>query len=275
MWSASAAFDGAAARLLPAAEHLIAFNGTALAQFAAARKAGSTSVSLMSANSHMRRVVRQHAAAHRRYPLEAPWATRLLERNVREYGAADRIYVTSSYSWQSFVEEGISEELLARFELTPARRFTPARAQPASAAFEVLYVGALTVHKGVPLLIEAVRRLPFDDLRLVLMGGWKTRGMRRFIQRATARDARISVAPGDPLPRLAQARLFVHPAYEDGFAYAPAEALACGVPVLVSDDTGMKELIATERDGLVLPTGDLDALSDAIAAAYRGEIFNA
>jgi glycosyltransferase involved in cell wall biosynthesis len=67
------------------------------------------------------------------------------------------------------------------------------------------------------------------------------------------------------------ARLYVHPAYEDGFAYAPAEALACGLPVLVSEDTGMKELIEVGTNGLVLPTGDLDALTEAIDAVYRGE----
>ena len=50
------------------------------------------------------------------------------------------------------------------------------------------------------------------------------------------------------------------------------EALACGVPVIVSEDTGMKELIRAERDGLVLPTGDLVALTEAIGACYRGEL---
>ncbi len=67
----------------------------------------------------------------------------------------------------------------------------------------------------------------------------------------------------------------MHPAYEDGFAYAPAEALAAGVPVLVSEDTGMKDLIERGRDGEVLPTGDLDALTEAIDAAYRGELLAA
>jgi glycosyltransferase involved in cell wall biosynthesis len=275
MWSASAGFDAAAARRLPPAEHLIAFNGTALAQFAAAREARYASVSLMSANSHMRHVLRQHAAAHRSYPLEPQWATHLEARNLREYDAADRIFVTSRYTWQSFVEEGVSEEQLALFPLTPSPRFAPTPSSRPGGSFDVLYVGALTVHKGVPLLIDAIRPLPFSNLRLVLVGGWKTRGMRRFLQRAIAADPRISVHPGDPLPRLRQARLYVHAAYEDGFAYAPAEALACGVPVLVSEDTGMKELIGSAREGLVLATGDLAALREAIAAAYRGEIFDA
>jgi glycosyltransferase involved in cell wall biosynthesis len=96
--------------------------------------------------------------------------------------------------------------------------------------------------------------------------------MRRYIERGRSEDSRISAGPGDPLARLHDASLCVHPAYEDGFAYAPAEALACGVPVIVSEDTGMKELIGSRRDGLVVPTGDADALAQAIDAAYRGEI---
>jgi glycosyltransferase involved in cell wall biosynthesis len=128
------------------------------------------------------------------------------------------------------------------------------------------------VHKGVPLLLDAFSRLGYPDLRLVLVGGWKTREMRNFIGRACERDPRILVRPGDPLAHLQGARVYVHAAYEDGFAYAPAEALACGVPLLVSEDTGMKELIESERDGLVLPTGDREALTQALEAAYRGEI---
>jgi len=55
----------------------------------------------------------------------------------------------------------------------------------------------------------------------------------------------------------------VHPTYEDGFAYAPAEALACGVPVLVSEDTGMRELIEPGVSGQIVPTDDPGALSEA------------
>jgi len=275
MWAVSVGFDSAAARLLPAAEHLISFNGTSLAQFRAARKARWSSLSLVSANSHMRRVLRQHARAHREYPVERPWPTRLLARNLREYTRADRIYVSSRYVWASFVEEGFPERLLSPFPLTPHPRFTPRVLTPPSATFDVVYVGGLTVHKGIPLLVDAIRRLPFADLRLVLVGGWKTRGMRRFLEAAAAGDSRIEVRPGDPLPRLRAARVCVHPAYEDGFAYAPAEALACGIPVIVSEDTGMKDLIRPGRDGVVVPTGDLGALTEAIGTCYHGELLRA
>ncbi len=280
-------FDGFAAARLGAGEHLIAFNGQALAQFEAAARAGYSSRSLVSANSHLRQVVHRHAVARKRYPLEGSWTSHLLERNLAEYERADRIYVASDYVRDSFLREGFAEERLADFPLTPDPRYSPQDAcerdrsdcagAPGGAGdrFDVVYVGSLAVHKGVPLLIDAFRRLAHTDLRLVLVGGWGTRGMRRFVQAACAADRRIVVSPGDPLQSLRAASLCVHPAYEDGFAYAPAEALACGVPLLVSEDTGMKELIDGPRSGLVLPTGDLDALSEAIDAAYRGEAFAA
>ncbi len=270
-WAASVAFDARAARAQPDTDHLIAFNGQALAQFARARRGSRASVSLVAANSHLRRVVRQHAKAYARYPLERSWAPRLLARNLREYARADRVYYSSRYIRESFLEEGFSEERLCALPLTPDPRYAPA-ARPSSASFDVVYVGSLTVAKGIPLLVEAFGRLAHADMRLVLVGGWGTRGMRRHLERARARDPRIVICPGDPLPHLRSARLYVHPAYEDGFAYAPAEALACGVPVIVSEDTGMKELISSPELGMVVPTGDLDALSEAIGAAYAGEI---
>jgi len=271
-WRGSVEFDRYAASRLPDAEHLVGFNGSSLAQLRAARRRGFRSLSLMAANSHLRRVIRQHELAARRYPLERPWATRLLGRNLAEYDLVDRIHVCSRYTRDSFLEEGFSEETLSFFPLIPDRRYEPDGNAPAD-VFEVVYAGSLTVNKGVPLLIDAFTRLPHADARLVLVGGWKTRGMRRFVEQARARDERITVSPGNVRERLRSAHLFVHATYEDGFAYAPAEALACGIPVLVSEDTGMKELLTAGVNGMVLPTGDLDALSEAIDAAYRGEAF--
>jgi glycosyltransferase involved in cell wall biosynthesis len=266
-------FDTYAAQRLPDAEHLIAFNGQALTQLRAATQRNYLSRSLVSANSHIRHVVRQHARAHRQYPLEGSWATHLVKRNLSEYAQVDRIYVASEYTRDSFLREGFREEQLSRFQFTPDPRYECDGSSRSPSLFKIVFTGSLSVAKGVPLLIDAVRRLPYKDLRLVLVGGWATRGMRRFVQAACAEDPRISSGPGDPLPHLRDARLYVHPSFEDGFAYAPVEALVAGVPVIVSEDTGMKELIDPPRTGLIVPTGDLAALSEAIDAAYRREIF--
>ncbi|HEX3510319.1 MAG TPA: glycosyltransferase family 4 protein [Solirubrobacteraceae bacterium] len=270
LWSASVGFDRAAAAALRPADHLIGFNGTSLRQM----RAASCPASIVSATAHMRHVVEQHTRAHRQYPLERPWAARLLARNLAEYERAERIYVSSRYVRQSFVDRGVREDLLVEFPLTPDPRYRPAAPGGVRETFDVVYVGGLSVDKGVPLLLEAIARVQAPDLRLLLVGGWKSRGMRRHVMAACARDPRVQLAPGDPLERLRGASLYVHPTYSDGFAYAPAEALACGVPVFVSEDTGMKELVLAGENGLVLPTGDVTALAEAIGAAHRRELLS-
>ncbi len=270
------AFDQAAARRLPRdAEHLLVFAGHALAHASRARALGYRSIGLIAPTAHMTYVARQHEKAYRLHPIERPWALPLSSRYEREYEAVERIFVASRLSWESFATAGVDESRLRHFPLTPHERYAPSSRTKQASTFNVVYVGALAVHKGVPLLIEAVRRLRFDDLRLILVGGWGTRGMRRYIEQSTQRDARILVQPGDPLPQLNEADVLAHPSYQDGFAYAPAEALACGVPVIVTEDTGMKELVRDDVNGRVIPTGDLDALTCAIEAAYRGQLLRA
>ena len=274
IWASSASFDAAAARRLDGAEHLIAFSGQARAQFRRAGERGLGSRSLVSPTSHLTGVDRRYREAIARHPLEQPWTTHLLRRSLTEYRLAERIYVSSRYVLESFLEQGISEDRLTLFPLTPDEAFRPSAEPNDSSLFEILYVGSLSVVKGVPLLLEAFARQPGDELRLILLGGWESRGMRRHIEAACAADPRIEVRPGRPLERLRTARLFVHPSYEDGFSYSCAEALACGVPVIASANTGAKELIDPGRTGVVAPTGDLDWLTEALAAAHRGELLN-
>jgi len=270
-WRANVEFDLAAAASRRQVEQLVAFAGQALAQLRGARRAATSVRAVMSATAHIASVERQHALARSRHPIEPAWSGRLQRRSLLEYGEAQRIYVSSDYALQSFLEAGVPAERMALFPLTPAARFAPTGA-PSVGTFDVVYVGGLSVVKGTPVLLDAFARLPHRDLRLLLVGGPETRGMRRHLALARARDARIVVCPGDPLKALRQAQLYVHPSYSDGFGYAPAEALACGVPAIVSEDTGMKELIAAGLPGLVLATGEVDALAEAIDCAYRGEL---
>jgi glycosyltransferase involved in cell wall biosynthesis len=113
---------------------------------------------------------------------------------------------------------------------------------------------------GIGVLLEAFSRLLDPAARLTLVGGSGSRGMRRFLERWRRFDNRVRIAPGDPLPHLRDADVYVHPSYQDGFGLAPMEALACGVPVIVTEDTGMKEHIRPGENGFIVPTGDWPAL---------------
>jgi len=263
-------FDEYAARNLPEADALMAFNRQALAQFGRAGELGYRDRMLVTGSPHVMRVARQHGLSFEQEPIEPSFGTAVEERYLREYELADAIYVASHYTLESFVEGGVERERLRLFPLTPDPRFTPGPATRDT--FDVVYVGSLSVAKGTSLLVRAFRALSAPDLRLRLVGNTKSPPMRHWLEREIAADPRITVGPGDPLPVYRAAGLCVHPTWEDGFAYAPAEALACGVPVAVSADTGMRELIRPGVSGVVLPTGDASAITAAIEAAYRGEL---
>ena len=124
--------------------------------------------------------------------------------------------------------------------------------------------------KGVHVLLDAFSRFDEPLAELTLVGGWATRGMRHFIEKRLAADPRIRTRVGDPLPYLQEADVCVHPSFHDGLGLAPMEALACGTPVIVTEDTGMREHVRQGFNGFVIPTGDAVALFEHLEIVRTG-----
>jgi glycosyltransferase involved in cell wall biosynthesis len=245
----------------------IGFGGQSRHCFERAKALGYRRVELIAANSHVNNVARRHALALRDYPLEKSWLNSdQVRKTLEEYQLADVIHCGSEYTSQSFLAEGVAAEKLNRLHYPVDPRFVRPSQRPGDGLFRIVFTGSLTVMKGVPLLIEAFSTMTDPDMRLMLVGGSGTRGMHGYLRRALADDPRIHMTPGDPLPHLQKADVYVHPSYEDGFAYAPMEALACGVPVIVTEDTGMKEHVNEGVNGLVIPTGNVPAIVEHLKA---------
>jgi glycosyltransferase involved in cell wall biosynthesis len=255
--------DVAVARALDRhADTFIGFNGQSLRSFAVARSRGFRQAALIAATSHVRNVQRKHAALLARYPIDESWLNEAqVRKTLAEYDAADLIIVGSEYTRQSMLAEGISASKLVKFTYYAHPRFKPDAGVPIdTGCFRIVYCGAVTPMKGVPVLIEAFRRFDHLGAELVIVGGTGSRSMRRYMRNVLRRDPRIKLAPGDPLPALRQARAYVHASGEDGFGYAPMEALACGVPVIVTQDTGMKEHVREGENGFIVPTGQWEPI---------------
>jgi glycosyltransferase involved in cell wall biosynthesis len=261
------AFDRAVADRLVPAERFTAFAGKALHSLRRARALGAGRVDVVAPNAHVDDVARLHrlAAAHagiRDTWLSAPEQ----EKTRREYAEADVVLVHSHYVRDAMLRHGVPEEKLERTVLRVPARFAPPAARPDDGVFRVAYVGRLEATKGLTVLLEAFRSLPFADAELRLVGAWTSRPMRRLIEVTAARDPRIRVGPDDPLPVYQRADVYVHPTYEDGYAYTPVEALACGAPVVVTEETGMKEYVVEGENGYVVPVGDAGAVVERLVA---------
>lgn len=140
------------------------------------------------------------------------------------------------------------------------------------AARLILFLGRLHPRKGAHLLAEALGRLKRDDAWLVLAG--PDEGGFALVRAQPHTDpARIVVtgylAGAARLAALAAADLFVLPAVGEGLPLAALEALAAGVPVLVSPECHLPEVAAFGAGVVAAPT--VDALAEALASLLAAD----
>ena len=135
----------------------------------------------------------------------------------------------------------------------------------------VLYLGKLTPRKGLDVLLDAFHRLPRPEAILAIAGNDMGSGAMVDATIAAlglgARARRIGLLAGSSrLDALAAADVVVYPSQHEVFGLVAVEALMCGTPVVVCDDSGCGEIVTQAGGGLAVPYGDSRRLAEAIAS---------
>lgn len=142
-----------------------------------------------------------------------------------------------------------------------------------AASFVVLTVGRLDPQKGHADLIAAFGRLRSarPDLHLLIAGEGPERArLEKLICSHGLRDrVRLLGQVANVSELLRVADLFAFPSHFEGTPFSMLEAMAQGVPVLAARFGGADEVIEDGRSGLLVATGDADALADRIGWAVR------
>jgi glycosyltransferase involved in cell wall biosynthesis len=133
----------------------------------------------------------------------------------------------------------------------------------------VLLLGKLTPRKGADLLLDAFDRIPDTSARLLIagndMGVSVLRRVKVEASTGAGRIVRIGLLRGrERLEALASADVVVYPSRHEVFGLVPIEALLCGTPVVVSNDSGCGEIIGRIGGGHAVPHGDRESLAKAI-----------
>jgi glycosyltransferase involved in cell wall biosynthesis len=136
---------------------------------------------------------------------------------------------------------------------------------------EILSIGSLYTRKGCDLLIEAWASVAteYPESTLNIIGkGPQRETLERRVEDLEIQDTVVFhgyVERDVLLDMLASSRAFVHPSRSEGFPHVRLEAMASGCPVIASNVTGTNEMIRDGKDGLVIPTDDVDRLTEAIS----------
>lgn len=199
--------------------------------------------------------------------LEHP-TLQMVERVEEEYELADSIRVSSPWAKDSMVSRGVPASKiqvvaqplnLSRFYPNPERAET-------NGPLRVCYVGNLNLAKGFTYLLRAIRSVGHERITLEVVGATGSRSSRRLFERER-QGLSVASAPGNPVPAYQRAEVFVMPSLHDGFGFVVAEAMACGLPVIVTEDCGAAGWVRDGQTGWVVPAGQAEALAEALTDA--------
>jgi glycosyltransferase involved in cell wall biosynthesis len=252
-----------------------AFTGVALEMFEHCEIRGTLRI-LDSPNGHIRAfrevIDRESQELLGKLDLSHP-TRRMVARIEREYQLATKIRVASHWAKRSLVGRGVPETKVHVCDLeVDVERFRPDSSGTTRNDFRVCYVGSVDLRKGVVYLLRALRQLgPGISLRIV--GTTGSRALRALVERESS-GLSLNMSPGDPIPIYQSSDIFVLPTLEDGFGYVAAEAMACGLPVVVTEACGVSEWVTHGETGWIVPARSAEALATALDAARskRGDL---
>lgn len=199
----------------------------------------------------------------------------MLQRFLGECKQADLIVVLSEVAKQTFVQAGFAPEKVA--VLTPfvdTVRFHPV--PKLDQVFRVLYVGTIEPRKGVPYLINAFADANIPNSELLIVGGTSTRALRILMENALSKHANIKqefwdFSCADPTAVFGKCSVLVLPSVEDGFGLVALEAMACGLPVIVTSQCGAADVVAQGVNGFVVPPRDVESLGNKLIFLAENE----
>jgi glycosyltransferase involved in cell wall biosynthesis len=177
---------------------------------------------------------------------------------------ADWLVAPSEFVVRSLIEVGLPREkiILVPFGVD-VDRFRPRQAAVSSRPFTVLYVGQIALRKGLQYLLEAWRGLDSTGARLRLIGPIAEEAGRWLLDKYAGLYEWIPNIPNHELHHYYQdSDLFVLPSLAEGSALVSYEALASGLPCIVTENSG--SVIRDGVDGLVVPPRDVYGLQRAI-----------
>lgn len=198
-------------------------------------------------------------------PYRSAWQTLYHLAVIRPYVRASLHAATAVTVVSCYAADGLKRTLayqLAQpiYNFVDCDEFVPGSPLPQTGPFRLLFVGNWSSLKGSEVLMAVMRQLgPTFQLRF-------TSGLK---------DLRPSTITNNmiPLGRLTRrediAREYqncdavIVPSFFEGFGYVALEGMACGKPVIASNNSAIPEVVEDQVTGILCPTGDVEAFTAA------------
>jgi glycosyltransferase involved in cell wall biosynthesis len=191
-----------------------------------------------------------------------------MEQELLEYKMADSISIPSSFVERTFLENGITKDKLIKVPYgVDLREFRQMPKQ--DDVFRVVFAGSMELQKGVHYLLQAFSELKLPDAELWLVGGAMP-DIEPFFKRYAGAFHHFGHQPQAKLHEYySQCSVFAICSIQEGLALVQPQAMACGLPLLCTLNSGGEDLIENGKEGFVLPIREVEALKEKILFLYE------
>ena len=199
-----------------------------------------------------------------------PIDKRIIEKEIREYNLSDYIFVPSAFAKKTFIENGINEKKIIKVPYgTNLDEFYAE--ENISKQFTIISTGHISVRKGSLYLLEAFSELNLDDSKLLMVGNIE-KDLFPFLKPFFLNPNIIfqkHVNQKKLRSFYNNSNLFVTSSLEEGLAVVQIQAMACGLPLICTPNSGGEELIEEGKNGFICPIRDKDYLKNKIIYFYN------
>ena len=264
-WWLALTLDGYVAGRLPDCDVFIGISGSGLKTGRLAQKRGGKYI-CDRGSSHIRYTNEILTEEYRRWGQEFEGVYhKHLTREDQEYEQSDAITVPSEFARRTYIEMGVPPEKLRHVAYgADLSRFSKV-ADPPVDSFEVLCVGQIAFQKGVPYLLEAFEKFRHPRKRLTMVGAVAPE-MEQFLKGKQWEHVEFlgNVPHARMKDVMSRSHVVVFPSINDGFGMVIGEAMACGCPVISSENSGGMDLIKDGHEGYVVPIRDSASITDRL-----------
>jgi alpha-maltose-1-phosphate synthase len=256
------------AKVIHDASLVMGFDGSSVVLVERSRKAGKP-FCLNQSIGHPLSMARVFSKIKEQYPEwemdVRPKQAEFIEFEATEHRLADVIVVPSKFVASTLIENGVEAAKLAIVPFgTDTEFFKPTIDRPSNPQSVFLFVGSLNARKGMPVLLNAWRRLNPSHCQLLIAGYGEIPD--HEIRKGIPDSVRILGRKNrnELKELLDRADVFLFPSYFEGLAQVQIEAQAMGVPVVGTRASGAEDLVENGINGIIIPEGSEEDLMEAI-----------
>ena len=203
----------------------------------------------------------------------------IVAKEKLEYDLADYISVPTEFVKKTFINNGIDKSKIIKIPYgVNLKDFKQSRNKAVinrldNKTFRIIYVGNSSVRKGIIYLIKSFIELNLQNSELLIIGNIDE-DIKPIIN-LYLKNEKIKYIKAQKQNELYnfynQSSLFVTCSIEEGLSMVQLQAMACGLPVICTSNSGGDEIINNNINGFILPIRDMKALKKKIILLYRDQ----